>query len=67
MSRKDYELVAKVLSDLRADAADKGAPPSAYNVLDIVVAALAREFELQNPNFKFKLFLRKAGYGKKGM
>jgi hypothetical protein len=67
MSKKNYELIARVLSDLRADAADKGAPASAYNVLDIVAAAFAREFELQNPKFKPVLFLRKSGYGKKGL
>jgi hypothetical protein len=66
-TRQHFVLVARVLSSLRADAADKGAVRTDFEVLDIVTRDFAYALAQTNPKFNMSTFLKASGYGKRGM
>lgn len=66
-SKRHFEFIAKVLSDTRTEAANMGAKPHDFEVLDQVVNDFNTAFSTYCPRFNPSTFLRKAGYGKRGM
>jgi len=60
MSRKDYELIARVLAKVRSSAARAQASDSAIYALNQVADELADALGADNPSFKRMTFLKAA-------
>ena len=64
MTRKDYELVAKALSNQRLKIRDRTSIE--YTTLDETVETMAAHFALMNDNFKKDVFMEAASHGESG-
>lgn len=62
MTRKDFELIAKVISDLNEDFNNGGEDTVS---LEVVAEQFARVLRLENPRFDMYRFLIACGYKRK--